>query len=74
MARTRGTKTRQASHRRQNPISASANASLTELSLVPEHEASVSLQTMHISEETEDQPLTTGQSEIVPHSMANNSF
>ena len=72
MARTHGTKTRQASHRRQNPTN--ANASLTEQSLVPEHEASLSLQTMHISEETDDQPLTTGHTEIVPHSMANNSF
>ena len=74
MARTCGTKARQASHRRHNLISASASASLTEQSLVPEHEASVSLQTMHISEETEDQPLITGHTEIVPHSMANSSF
>ena len=72
MARTHGTKTRQASHRRQNPTN--ANANLTEQSLVPEHEAYLSLQTMHISEETDDQPLTTGHTEIVSHSMANNSF
>ena len=75
MARTCGTKTRQASYRRQNPTN--ANANLTEQSLVPEHEASVSLQTMHISEETEDQPLTTGHTGKEYHSdssMANISF
>ena len=51
--------------------------SFAKQSLVSEHEASVSLQTMHISEETEDQLLTTGHTGKEYHSdssMANISF
>ena len=77
MPKLHGSKARQVSHRRRDPADINPDASTIQESMISEHEASVSLQHMHISDRTGYQPIIsdpTGEQSHSDNCMSIGSF